>query len=202
MNISSNSKILKGFLLDKEDEILKSIKTILRANYWRDIYTPSGKKMSIKITNCGDFGWYTDNKGYRYTKVDPKTNKPWVNMPEILKELAIEAAEITGYMNFDPNCCLLNRYEVGSKLSLHQDTDEKDFTQPIVSFSFGLPANFLFGGSNRKDNIDKYLLENGDVLVFGGQDRMRFHGVEEVKNVPILSKVGDIRINLTFRKAD
>lgn len=202
MQISSNSQILKGFLLQKEDEILKAIKNVLRANYWREIYTPGGKQMSIKITNCGEFGWYTDSKGYRYTKIDPKNNKPWIKMPSILKDLAIESAKLTGYMNFEPNCCLLNRYEVGSKLSLHQDTDEKDFSQPIVSFSFGLPANFLFGGQNRKDQVNKYLLENGDVLVFGGQDRMRFHGVEEIKLAPQNGKIGDIRINLTFRKAD
>lgn len=202
MQISSNSQILKGFLLAKEVEILKAIKDVLRANYWREIYTPGGKQMSIKITNCGEFGWYTDKKGYRYTKNDPNTNKPWVEMPAILEELAIEAAKLTGYSNFKPNCCLMNRYEIGSKLSLHQDTDEKDYTQPIVSFSFGVPANFLFGGLNRKDKVDKYLLENGDVLVFGGQDRMRFHGVEEIKSIPNTGKIGDIRINLTFRKAD
>lgn len=202
MNISNNSQIFKGVLLPNEDEFLKEIKNILKQSNWREIYTPSGKKMSIKITNCGDFGWYTDSKGYRYSKIDPLNLKNWPSMPELFKSTAIHMANIAGYSNFNPNCCLLNRYEVGSKLSLHQDLDEKDFSQPIVSFSFGLPAEFLFGGCKREDKVNKYLLENGDVLVFGGQDRMRFHGIEKLANLSGNRKIGDLRINLTFRKAD
>lgn len=202
MIISKDSLILKGFLIEKEDILLSEIKSILRSNYWREISTPSGKKMSIKISNCGDFGWYSDKKGYRYSKVDPLSNEKWLPIPDMLKKYAIEAAKIAGYNNFNPDCCLMNRYEIGTKLSLHQDVDEKDFSQPIVSFSFGLNANFLFGGQERRDKVEKHLLENGDVLVFGGNDRLRYHGIETIKESDDHFKIGNIRINLTFRMSN
>lgn len=202
MIISKDSLILKGFLIEKEDILLSEIKSILRNNYWREISTPSGKKMSIKISNCGDFGWYSDKKGYRYSKVDPLSDEKWLPIPDMLKNHAIEAAKRAGYNNFNPDCCLMNRYEIGTKLSLHQDIDEKDFSHPIVSFSFGLPANFLFGGQKRENKFEKYLLENGDVLVFGGNDRLRYHGIETIKESDDHFKIGNIRINLTFRMSN
>lgn len=188
-------------MLPHEDIILKEIKSVLKHNYWRDIYTKSGKKMSIKISNCGNYGWYSDDKGYRYTPVDPLTNLNWQPIPPTLFMLAQEAAKISGYLNFIPDCCLMNRYEVGNQLSLHQDLDEKDFSQPIVSFSFGLPATFLLGGLNRNIPPNRYILNNCDALVFGYKDRLLFHGVEKIQPSNINTKIGNIRINLTFRKA-
>lgn len=202
INISKESFLFKGMLLPEEDNLLQEIKRVLKCNYWREISTPGGKPMSIKITNCGDFGWYSDKNGYRYSQLDPLTGKPWCKIPDLLKYFAQTAADMSGYSNFEPDCCLMNRYEVGSKLSLHQDIDEQDFSQPIVSFSFGLPADFIFGGLSRSDKVKKYTLENGDVFVFGGQDRLRFHGVDKLKSGNSSYKVGNIRINLTFRKSN
>lgn len=200
LKIGNHSILEKGFLLPYDKEIFMAVKTVLKASYWNDIHTKSGKKMSIRITNCGDLGWFSDSKGYYYSEVNPVTNVIWPPMPDILKELAIQAAELAGYQDFIPDCCLFNRYAVGTKLSLHQDVDEKDMTQPIVSFSLGIPAEFLWGGFKRDDAVQKFALEHGDIIVFGGEDRLRFHGISPIK--PYSHAIlGDTRINLTFRKA-
>lgn len=200
MKIGNDSILEKGFLLPYENDIFRAVKIVLRAAYWNDIYTKSGHKMSIQITNCGDLGWFSDHNGYYYTEINPNTNQMWPVMPDILRDLAIQAADLAGYKDFVPDCCLLNRYSVGTKLSLHRDVDEKDTSLPIVSFSLGIPAEFLWGGLKRDDAVQKFVLEHGDVLVFGGEDRLRYHGISPIKPYkhPVL---GDLRINLTFRKA-
>lgn len=200
MQIGNGSILEKGFLIPHENDIFRAIQTVLKQSYWNQIYTKTGKKIAIRITNCGDYGWFSDHNGYYYSTHHPVTGKPWPAMPDVLKELAIKAAALAGYHDFDPDCCLLNRYSVGTKLSLHRDVDEKDMNQPIVSFSMGIPAEFLWGGFSRDDVVEKIILEHGDVIVFGGEDRLRFHGVSAIK--PYSHAVlGDTRINLTFRKA-
>ena len=156
--------------------------------------------MSVAMTNCGSLGWVTDRKGYRYDSIDPESGKRWPAMPEAFLNLAIHAAREAGFPNFQPDACLVNRYELGTKLSLHQDKDEKDFTQPIVSVSLGIPAMFLFGGIRRADKTERIALHHGDVVVWGGTARLRYHGVAPLKDAvhPLL---GNTRINLTFRKA-
>lgn len=200
IKLGSDSCHIPGFFLANDVEVLKAIKAVLKASYWNDIHTRRGHKMSIRITNCGDYGWFSDHNGYYYSPTHPITGQPWPAIPDILKQLAIEAAEQAGYINFNPDACLLNRYAVGTKLSLHQDVDEKDYSQPIVSFSVGIPAEFLWGGFNRDDAVQRIMLNHGDVVVFGGADRLRFHGVDKVPYNTHPS-VGDVRINLTFRKA-
>lgn len=191
---------LRGFALDNEAAIHRDILGVVAAAPFRDMYTPSGMRMSVRMTNCGPLGWYTDRSGYRYSSVDPSTDKRWPAMPESLKELAVTAAEAGGYADFQPDACLINCYTPGAQLSLHQDHDEKDFTQPIVSVSLGLPATFLFGGLKRQDKTMAVLLQHGDVVVWGGPSRKFFHGVQTLAkgDHPLL---GDCRINLTFRKA-
>jgi alkylated DNA repair protein (DNA oxidative demethylase) len=156
--------------------------------------------MSVAMTTCGDVGWVTDRKGYRYSPVDPTTDRPWPPMPDAFRTLAAEAATEAGYPGFDPDSCLINRYEPGTRLSLHQDQDEEDMRQPIVSVSLGLPATFLFGGPKRGDPTTKYPLSHGDIAVWGGPSRLFFHGVASLKDGrhPLL---GRKRINLTFRRA-
>lgn len=200
IKLGSDSCHIPGFFLPHDNEVIKAVKSVLKASYWNDIHTRRGHKMSIQITNCGDYGWFSDNKGYYYTATHPLTGQPWPAMPDILKELAIKAADHAGYKNFDPDTCLLNRYAIGTKLSLHQDVDEKDYSHPIVSFSMGVPAEFLWGGFNREDAVQRILLNHGDVVVFGGADRLRFHGVDKVPQ-NTYPGMGDVRINLTFRKA-
>jgi alkylated DNA repair protein (DNA oxidative demethylase) len=156
--------------------------------------------MSVAMTNCGRAGWVTDRKGYRYTSTDPETGRPWPAIPLIFEDLAMRAAAAAGFTGFAPDACLMNRYEPGTRLSLHRDENERDLTAPIVSVSLGLPAVFLFGGSSRSDRPRRIRLESGDVVVWGGPERLVYHGVAQLADGddPV---TGRCRINLTFRKA-
>lgn len=155
--------------------------------------------MSVAMTNCGAVGWVSDRRGYRYDAIDPDSGQPWPAMPDVFADLALQAAAKAGFPDFHPQACLVNRYEPGAKLSLHQDKDELDFNAPIVSVSLGLPATFLFGGLNRTDKTARYRLAHGDVVVWGGPARLAYHGVMPLADGehPLL---GNQRINLTFRK--
>lgn len=156
--------------------------------------------MSVAMTNCGAFGWITDETGYQYDRVDPETNATWPEMPDCFLKLASSAATEVGFDEFLPDACLINRYEPGSKLSLHQDKNERDFEQPIVSVSLGVSAMFLFGGSRRNDDTERIPVEHGDVIVWGGPARLRYHGVMALKE-GFHPLAGGRRFNLTFRKA-
>ena len=162
--------------------------------------TPGGHQMSVAMTSCGDAGWVTDQRGYRYDGADPDSGKPWPQMPAVLRDLAKAAAGEAGFAGFTPDACLINRYVPGARMSLHQDKDEKDFAAPIVSVSLGLPAIFMFGGIKRSDKTQRYRLQHGDVVVWGGPSRLFYHGVAPLADGehPLL---GRQRINLTFRKA-
>lgn len=180
--------------------LLAGIASIAEAAPFRRMVTPGGFTMSVAITNCGNAGWVTDRTGYRYDARDPQTGLPWPQMPPLFAALATRAARSAGYENFAPDACLVNRYEPGARMSLHQDKNERDFTQPIVSVSLGLPATFLFGGAARSDRPQRMRLESGDVVVWGGPTRMNFHGVAPLKDGEH-SLTGRVRYNLTFRKA-
>jgi alkylated DNA repair protein (DNA oxidative demethylase) len=179
---------------------MAAVLDVERAAPFRRMMTPGGRQMSVAMTNCGSAGWVTDRRGYRYDPIDPVSGKPWPAMPAVFAELAARAADAGGFAGFRPDVCLINRYEPGAKLSLHQDRDEHDFSQPIVSVSLGLPATFLFGGARRNDRPRRYWLESGDVVVWGGPSRLAYHGIEPLADGddPV---TGRCRINLTFRKA-
>lgn len=162
--------------------------------------TPGGLVMSVALTNCGTYGWVSDRRGYRYSKIDPETGKPWPEMPEVFMRLARDAANEAGFRHFSPDACLINRYLPGTRLTLHQDKNELDYTQPIVSVSLGIPATFLWGGDQRNDKTVKVPLVHGDVVVWGGPDRMRYHGILPIKEA-LHPDVGAVRINFTFRRA-
>ena len=162
--------------------------------------TPGGFEMSVAMTNCGSCGWVTDRRGYRYGADDPVSGRPWPAMPAVFRELAERAAGQGGFAGFAPDACLINRYEPGARMSLHQDRDETDFSAPIVSVSLGLPAIFMFGGLKRTDKPARYRLEHGDVVVWGGPSRLFFHGVAPLADGEH-ALLGRNRINLTFRKA-
>jgi alkylated DNA repair protein (DNA oxidative demethylase) len=162
--------------------------------------TPRGKTISAQMSNCGSWGWVSDRHGYRYAAKDPLTDQPWPPLPEFFAALATSAAAQAGYPDFQPDACLINVYPPGAGMGLHQDRDEQDLKAPIVSFSLGLPAIFLWGGKKRTDPVQRILLEHGDVLVWGAETRLHYHGIAPVKagEHPL---VGAKRINLTFRKA-
>jgi alkylated DNA repair protein (DNA oxidative demethylase) len=192
--------LLEGAALLREPELLDELTNIIGAAPLRTMVTPGGYGMSVRMTNCGQVGWVSDRSGYRYSDRDPESGKPWPAMPQIFSELAKAAAERVGFRDYAADACLVNRYEPKAKLSLHQDKDEQDFSFPIVSISLGLPATFLFGGLKRKDPVNRILLSHGDVVVWGGPNRLAYHGVAPIKD-GIHPKLGACRINLTFRKA-
>ena len=199
-NLGPGSVLLHAFAWSVTDLLYEDIQRVIKHSPFRQMVTAGGYTMSVSTTNCGDLGWVSDRKGYRYEPQDPLTRSPWLAMPESLGQLAVKAAQEAGYPNFEPDACLINRYDIGCKMSLHQDRDEKDYQWPVVSVSLGLPAVFMFGGAERSDPYSNILLEHGDVMVWGGPDRLRFHGIKPVKKGehPLC---GSARLNLTFRKA-
>lgn len=192
--------VLRGFALGIAERLLTEIAGIVASSPFRHLVTPGGQKMSVAMTNCGRVGWFSDRRGYRYTGIDPETGKPWPAMPVPFARLARNAAHEAGFDDYAPDVCLINRYEIGTRLTLHQDHDERDRRAPIVSVSLGLPATFLFGGLARKDPQRRVPLVHGDVVVWGGPARMRYHGVLPIKDGehPL---TGARRFNLTFRVA-
>ena len=191
---------LRGFALPREAAVLAAVESVAAEAPFRHMVTPGGFTMSVAMTNCGAAGWVTDRKGYRYAGDDPASGRPWPALPAPFASLAAEAAAIAGYPGFVPDACLINRYEPGARMSLHQDRNERDFSRPIVSVSLGLPATFLFGGRERADRPMKVPLEHGDVVVWGGPSRLRFHGVNPLAD-GVHPLLGRRRINLTFRCA-
>jgi len=179
---------------------LEGLRKVTAAAPFRHMLTPGGHRISVAMTNCGELGWVTDRSGYRYTAVDPESGENWPSMPQGFRELARNAATEAGFANFVPDACLINRYDIGAKMSPHQDKDEHDFTQPIVSVSLGIPAVFLFGGLQRSDKAQRVEVSHGDVIVWGGSARLRYHGVLPLKEGEH-ALLGRQRINLTFRKA-
>lgn len=192
--------LLRGAALPFESELLAALRDIAARAPFRHMITPGGYTMSVAMTNCGAAGWVTDRTGYRYDRIDPETGDPWPPMPASFLALATAAATDAGYPFFRPDACLINRYEPGARLSLHQDKNERDFANPIVSVSLGLPAIFQFGGLKRDEPVRKFALRHGDVAVWGGPSRLCFHGVPELKDGRH-DLLGRMRINLTFRRA-
>ncbi|MGP1615555.1 MAG: DNA oxidative demethylase AlkB [Pollutimonas bauzanensis] len=199
-SLGEQACVLRGYALPYLAQLLPALDAIQEAAPFRNMTTPGGYVMSVALTNCGALGWTTDRHGYRYTGRDPQSGRPWPAMPEVLSRLASEAAAEAGFSRFEPDACLINRYLPGSRLSLHQDKNEKDAAAPIVSVSLGIPAVFLFGGHERADRPRRVPLFHGDVAVWGGVDRMRYHGIMPLKEErhPVL---GAQRINITLRKA-
>jgi DNA oxidative demethylase len=198
--LGAGTAVLAGFALDGEAELLLSLMQVVEQSPFRNMITPGGFRMSVAMSNCGPLGWITDRTGYRYSETDPETNRAWPEMPRPFRRLAESAARDAGFPNFVPDACLINRYEPGTKLSLHQDKDEQDFTQPIVSVSLGLSAIFLFGGSERRDKAVRIPLVHGDAVVWGGPARLRYHGIAPLGEGEH-TRLGRVRYNLTFRKA-
>ncbi|MFV3406910.1 DNA oxidative demethylase AlkB [Pseudomonas sp. NY15463] len=199
-HLASHTTLLQGYALPDLEPMLDALRPILRASPWRHMQTPGGLPMAVALSNCGALGWVSDEHGYRYTHTDPQTAKPWPALPPVLLDLAQRAAALAGFEHFEPDACLINHYRPGTRLSLHQDRNEQDYTQPIVSISLGLPAVFLFGGLQRSDRPLRIALNHGDVLVWGGEDRLRFHGILPIKP-GVHPRLGERRINLTLRKA-
>ena len=198
--IGAQAFILPGFAEPWLDQLLPALDGIQQQAPFRQMSTKGGRRMSVHTTACGDLGWVSNEHGYRYSPIDPESDHPWPAMPDCLLELAQRAAEASGFTEFHPDSCLINRYLPGARMGLHQDKDEKDFTAPIVSVSLGMSASFLFGGFKRSDRPSRTQLNHADVVVWGGADRLRFHGVMPIGDLAH-PQLGRQRINLTLRKA-
>ncbi len=199
-SLGTGATLLHGFAVADERALRGDIDAIAAAAPFRHMTTPGGFVMSAAMTNCGALGWVSDRTGYRYAAIDPESGRAWPALPDSFLRLATNAAARAGFEGFMPDACLVNRYEPGARLTLHQDKNERDFSAPIVSVSLGLPAVFLFGGLTRAERPARVPLHHGDVVVWGGPARLRYHGVNALKNgdSPF---AGAHRINLTFRKA-
>ncbi len=199
-SIAPGALLLRGFASSAMLSVWRDVASVASEAPFRHLRTPGGRVMSVAMTNCGDCGWVSDAGGYRYEPTDPLSGAAWPSMPASLRDLARRAASRAGYAGFEPDACLINRYAPGARMSLHQDRDERDFSAPIVSVSFGLPAVFVFGGAQRSGPTQRVPLQHGDVVVWGGPTRLAFHGVLTLRDGEHPA-VGRQRINLTFRKA-
>jgi alkylated DNA repair protein (DNA oxidative demethylase) len=198
--LDAGAILLGQFARQQDVALLEALADVLKVSPFRQMVTPGGWKMSVAMTNCGDVGWVTDRTGYRYDPKDPTTGQRWPKLPTIFAFLARRAAEAAGFAGLEPDACLINRYQAGTRLSLHRDSNENNFSQPIVSVSLGLPATFLWGGQARTDRPRRVPLLHGDVVVWGGPARLTYHGVHHLADGrhPM---TGDVRYNLTLRKA-
>lgn len=198
--LGAQARVLRGFARPAVPALLNALARIEHAAPLRQMQTPGGFTMSAAMTNCGAWGWITDRSGYRYARTDPLSGAAWPPLPEVLLRLACDAARRAGFPEFAPDACLVNCYAPGARMSLHQDRNELDFAAPIVSISLGLPAVFLFGGLARGDPAQRVPLHHGDVAVWGGIDRLRYHGVAPLRT-GVHPQLGARRINFTVRKA-
>jgi alkylated DNA repair protein (DNA oxidative demethylase) len=198
--LAPGAVVLRRLAVAGAATLLHDIEAVAALSPFRHMVTPGGYTMSVAMTSCGGLGWTTNDRGYLYSPVDPVTQRPWPPIPEAFHALCHEAAIAAGYPDFQPDACLINRYAPGAKLSLHQDKDEPNLRAPIVSVSLGLPAIFQFGGLQRNDPLKRLMLEHGDVVVWGGESRLFYHGIQPLKlgQHPL---TGEYRYNLTFRRA-
>ena len=200
LEVVPDAFFLSGFACEQAPELFAAVRKVWALTPPQNMHTPGGHRMSVAMTNCGELGWVSDQSGYRYTEINPFSGKPWPEMPGILRQLAHAASVTAGFADFEPDVCLINRYEPGARMSLHQDRNERDFRWPIVSVSLGLPGIFQFGGLQRTERLQRIPLAHGDVFVWGGSARLRYHGILTLKDGhhPL---TGAMRINLTFRRA-
>lgn len=200
LQIGPQAWLLRGLALAHEAELLADLAAVLQQAPLRHMVTRGGRRMSVQTSSCGAWGWTSSPNGYAYSAVDPQSGLPWPAMPDGMRQLGTTAAQAAGFAGFAPDSCLINQYLPESKMGLHQDRDETDFTQPIVSVSLGMSALFMWGGLARSDKVQTVQLHHGDVVVWGGQDRLRFHGVRRLLGAPH-PQLGPRRINLTLRRA-
>lgn len=199
VSLAEGAMLLRGFAKQPDSALITAVHDVISQAPLRHLITPGGYRMSVSMTCCGSLGWVSDRNGYRYDPIDPASGQRWPSIPAVFMEVATLAAAHAGFENFTPDACLINCYEPGARLSLHQDRHERDVVAPIVSISLGLPAVFLFGGMHRSDRPQRYRLAHGDVAVWGGPARFAFHGIAPLTDGhhPVL---GRKRINVTFRK--
>jgi len=189
--------VWSGFL-DRaaQERMVEQIRGVVAAAPFVTPVTPSGRKMSVSMTSAGQVGWVTDRAGYRYEPTHP-AGQPWPPIPPSV--LAVWDA-LSG-ADRRPDCCLVNLYRGSARMGLHQDRDEADFTQPVLSISLGDDALFRVGNTERGGSTESLWLKSGDVLVLAGQARLLYHGIDRVRAGSSALLTGGGRLNLTLRVA-
>lgn len=189
-------RIVRGLLnADRQQSLLAEIRLVLKTAPLVRYATPWGRKMSVAMSNAGQWGWISGTNGYGYDRCHPETGQPWPAIPEgalqVWRQVVAEAPA--------PQCCLINHYGEGARMGLHQDADEIDFSAPVVSISLGDPARFRVGGLSRKGKTQSTILESGDVAVLEGDSRKAYHGIDGIRfgESSLLEEGG--RFNLTLR---
>lgn len=181
----------------EQGALLAELRAVVRqAPFFQPRMPKTGKPFSVRMTNCGPLGWVSDVDGYRYQPLHPETKEPWPLLPAPLLALW---DELSGYAH-PPEACLVNHYAAGAKMGLHQDRDEQDFDAPVLSVSLGDAALFRIGGATRGGRTTSLKLSSGDVLLFGGEARLAYHGIDRILSgsSTLLPEGG--RINLTLRR--
>jgi DNA oxidative demethylase len=191
-------RVIPGYL-DRaaQETLVQAVRQVCAAAPpYRPRMPRSGRPLSVRMTNCGPLGWYTDLAGYRYEPHHPETGAPWPPIPDQLLDAWRDLADYPE----PPEACLINIYAADARMGLHQDRDEEDMQAPVVSLSLGDTCLFRIGGRRRNDATRTLRLASGDAVVLGGEARLAFHGVERI--IPgtstLLSEGG--RINLTLRR--
>ena len=187
--------VFKGFLPSSDQ--LRLVKELREVAAQAPVFSPktkSGKPMSVRLTAAGDFGWFSDQRGYRYVEHHPSG----VNWPAIPDSIMAIWRAVAGAAP-DPECCLINFYGEGARMGLHQDRDEANFDWPVVSISLGDDALFRVGGTERGGKTESIWLQSGDVAVMGGPARLNYHGIDRIKfgSSSLLKEGG--RLNITLR---
>jgi DNA oxidative demethylase len=186
-------------LLDRheQEQLVETLRDcVKKAPLFQPIMPRTGRPFNVRMTNLGSLGWVSDQNGYRYQAQHPVTGQNWPEIPSKIMEIWKHVARY----ECPPEACLVNFYQGGAKMGLHQDKDEEDFAAPVVSISLGDTAIFRFGGKERGGKTSTLKLASGDVLVMGGESRLCFHGIDRIiQGTSTLLKEGG-RINLTLRR--
>jgi alkylated DNA repair protein (DNA oxidative demethylase) len=185
---------------DQQEALVEAVRKVaVQAPLYTPVMPGSGQEMSVRMTNCGSLGWVTDQAhGYRYQSTHPATGNPWPPIPAMLMDIwdAVSGADVR------PEACLVNYYDPGAKMGLHQDRDERALSPPVLSISLGDACLFRIGGVKRTDRTMSFRLESGDIVILGGESRLAFHGVDKIfpGTSALLKRQG--RINLTLRRVN
>lgn len=199
MVLPSGARWIPGYLdRQRQEGLVELIRSIVReAPLFSPVMPGSGRKMSVRMTNCGTLGWVTDrDRGYRYQTFHPDTGKPWPVMPAGITALW---EELSGF-HHPAEACLINFYGEEARMGLHQDRDEEDFSAPVVSISLGDTCLFRLGEGERAGRTVSFRLESGDALVLAGRSRLAFHGVDRIYPATSTLLKNGGRINLTLRR--
>ena len=197
--LPSGTHLIPGYLDQlQQSEVLEEIREIIRvAPLYNPTMPKTGKPLSVQMSNCGELGWVCDKQGgYRYQAHHPLTGANWPPIPQSLINIWDELAS----SKVTPEACLINFYQANARMGLHQDKDEENFNEPVISISLGDTCLFRLGSPERGGRTISFKLNSGDALILSDSSRMAFHGVDRIyADTSTLLKNGG-RVNLTLRR--